>query len=331
MKTKSETTKKEKKGTVIESSSPSSVEQCTLQLKKYAFTYNNYIETEIPILEHLLDLYCTHYLFQQEVGEKTGTPHLQGAIWLKDKMRITELYKLDPLLKKLWLKKMNSEVGCIRYCQKEQTSTGDKVYKKGDFTKIIKKNKKFIEETYDKKEANKMLGIKEPTPLKILRDDQLREWQKSIIESMNEEPTDRGINWIYDKKGGLGKTTFTKYLYAKYDVIPFTGGECKDIARALIMLKQNGRDLNEVTTYIFDLPRCAKGHISYKALEGVKGGLLTSPKNDTETLCFNNPHMWIFSNEMPKISEMSFDKWNVWEVIDNKLCKIEIEEEEYEE
>jgi len=53
------------------------------QLTNWFFTFNNYTADDILLLETKFKTICKKYVFQEEIGLKCGTPHLQGSIHLK--------------------------------------------------------------------------------------------------------------------------------------------------------------------------------------------------------------------------------------------------------
>lgn len=55
----------------------------------WCFTYNNYEKNEIYKITERLNEISKQYVFQEETGEN-GTPHLQGVISLKKRMRWSE-------------------------------------------------------------------------------------------------------------------------------------------------------------------------------------------------------------------------------------------------
>jgi len=262
----------------------------SIQMIKHFFTFNNYTKSDIDTILETIEPISISFCFQEETGE-SGTRHLQGCIKLKRKMRFEE-FKLP---KQIHWEKVISWEHAVKYCSKEETRTG-LIYSKGL-----------------------------PKELKLIS--KLKNWQQTIINMTNEEPDDRTINWIYDKIGCMGKTTFSKYLYAKTDAIIATGGGNKDIACMLAGVAEEGRDLNEKTTFVFNFPRCTEG-VSYKAIESVKDGLITSTKYHSETLVFNCPHVFIFSNEKPLIHKLSMDRWKLWTIVDEELVSYEMPLEE---
>jgi len=260
----------------------------SLQLINHFFTWNNFPENAAEILETVFKKFCRRWIFQEEIGA-SGTAHLQGSIECIKKTR-WEQFKLPSTIH--WEKTRNVECA-MSYCQKEETSTG----KRWQY----------------------------PRPRATLKTiSALKPWQQSVVDKLEEEPDDRTVNWVFDYEGCMGKTVFSKYLVATKDTIVATGGSNKDIACLIAMLikpdkhGEPGRDLNEKTTFVFNFPRSTEG-ISYKAIESVKDGLMTSVKYESQTLVFNCPHVWIFSNELPDQTKLSKDRWKIWTIIKGEL------------
>jgi len=170
------------------------------QLMKWFFTFNNYEKEDINILTEKFQEICVKYCFQEEVGEKTGTPHLQGNIWLKKSMRWSE-FGLSP---KIQWKKTRNEEAAYRYCTKRETAIG----------------------------VPYLYGF--PKPIKTI--EELYPWQKSIEDLFFTEPDGRTCNWYYDTEGGKGKSSFCKYMYIKHKAITIQGGKLADIMNIIFNL-----------------------------------------------------------------------------------------------
>lgn len=255
------------------------------QKKNWFFTWNNYDKESIEILETLFNNICEKYVFQEEKGEE-GTPHLQGSIVLKKKMRWSE-FKLP---KEIHWEGTKSVDKSFKYCSKEMTKNG-KCYTKG-------------------------FKIKKPLKVKI---EKLYKWEKFIVDLCKEEPDDRSVYWFWDEEGGAGKTEFCKWYWNnnKDRSIICQGGGAKDIACMFAnLVKEVDFDLNDDITVLFNLARSTEG-ISYKAIESVKDGLLFSPKYESSTLVFNRPHVIIFSNQLPDYNKLSKDRWITYKILKN--------------
>lgn len=257
--------------------------------KNWFFTFNNYTADDILEIVPVFKDKCEKYIFEKEIGE-CGTPHLQGYIQLKEKARPTELN----LNKKIhWEVAKGTEQENIVYCSKDY---------RGDKTKEIYKSD----------------NIKIPKPLKIIKD--LRPWQVKIENFIKEEPDDRKIIWVYDIIGNNGKSALSRYLINKYDALYITEGKKNDI----INIVYNKALDNTVDIVILDVPRANGNNISYKSIEEIKNGIICNCKYETGNILINPPHIIIFSNSMPELDKFSLDRWEVYEIKNNDLEKLEI-------
>lgn len=249
-------------------------------LYKYDFVINNYTEDEVCQVITTLKKIAKKGGFGKEIGDECKTPHLQGFISLKRKLRITAITKLAGF-ERASLRATRNEKALIDYCMKD----------------------------------NCFFKIGFPKPLKVITE--LRPFQKTIEEMCCEEPDNRSINIVIDESTNMGKTQFSKYMVYKHQAIVFTAGEASDIACQLAQELENGRDLNEVTIMIFNYSENAR--INMKPLENVKDGLMTSPKYKTSTIVFNSPHVWVFCNEEPYsiVNSKRKNVWKLWSINDN--------------
>lgn len=178
-------------GNTKKSSSPQ-----PLQLKQWFFTWNNYPSNSIDLLEITFKKFCEKYVFQEEVGAE-GTPHLQGCIFLKRKMRWTE-FQLPRQIH--WEKTRNGEAA-VDYCQKVESRNG------------------------------KTFSFGFPKPIKTIEN--LYDWQKEIETICLGEPDGRHIHWYYDQQGNKGKSAFCKYMFVKHNALVIRGGKLADISNMI--------------------------------------------------------------------------------------------------
>lgn len=253
------------------------------QLKKWFFTYNNYVLEEIEVIERRLKEICVKYVFQREVGE-AGTHHLQGSIWLKTPMRPTQFN----LAKQIHWEKMRNEEASAEYCQKSPTSV------EGASPHIF--------------------GF--PKPLKIISE--LKPWQDDIITEIGTEPDGRRLLWIYEDIGKVGKSSLCKYMYVKHNVIPIQGGKLADIMNIVFNL-----NMDTTTAIAIDIPRKHRNKVSYSSIECILNGMITNTKYETGVKVFNPPHVVVFSNYPPEVDEdhISADRWDIREIVKNNLIK----------
>lgn len=246
----------------------------------WSWTLNNYTEEEI---EDILSIIASgsgavavdKYLFQTEIGEECGTPHLQGYFKFKSKARPMETFKNHRFK---WLVTRNPDAW-IKYCSKEKTFTG-----------------------------RRWTNIKLPKPLKLINPSQFYPWQKDIIDIIMKEPDDRTIYWFWEEKGGVGKTQFCKYLCAMHSAC-IMSGKATDCKHGIVKYHEERKDYPELV--IFDIPRCNKDFISFDAIESIKNGLFFSGKYEGCQAVFNCPHVICFANEPPEESKLSLDRWQI--------------------
>jgi len=241
------------------------------QAKRWCFTLNNYSENDIKNLE--LSFIGGKYIIAKEIGE-SGTPHLQGYINMDKQTRLSALKKIHNKIH--WEKCKGSEKDNIKYCSKD-----------GDY--IIK-------------------GLKVEKQIKIIT--KLHPWQQEIEELYKTEPDGRTINWYWEDKGGVGKSSFCKYMYVTHGAITIQGGKLADIMNIIFNL-----DMNDVTMLIIDVPRNNGNNISYSAVECILNGMITNTKFETGVKVFNAPHVVVFSNFEPDTEKLSEDRWSIKKII----------------
>lgn len=274
---------------------------------QWVFTWNNYfiVAPEAPeidiisakleackLLEDSLKEYCKEYIFQCEIG-KCGTPHIQGYLNLIKKMRLTAIKKTFGSAIH-WETMKGTKEQASKYCVKLDSKDP---HVKDPFC----------------------FGMDIPTPKAIYVNEiaikDFYPWQKKVLEMMVLKPDNRTINVVYDPAGCAGKTILCK---AALDFNGFTcgGGSAKDIACFVALLSEK-HNLNEITTFFFNFARDQE-KIPYKSIEAVKDGLVFSPKYESCTIRFNNPHIWLMTNNLLDWSKLTNDRWKIWAINSNK-------------
>lgn len=132
-------------------------------------------------------------------------------------------------------------------------------------------------------------------------------WQLDVMEIIREKPDKRTIHWFWESNGCVGKTQLCKYLVVKHDALVLNG---KSADMFHMLSKSKKRKL-----ILVDVPRSSQEFINYGAIEMIKNGLIFSGKYDGCQLVFNCPHVIVFSNQLPDMSKMSFDRWLVHEIV----------------
>lgn len=243
--------------------------------KKYCLTLNNWTEEELNTMEQSAEKNKFKYLFGKEIGEKCGTPHLQGFILMPSKHSITATNKL---------------LGCIRNHLTPMNGS-------------IKHNVDYC--TKGGNWVTNMSEYKMKKPLKLITT--LKPWMIEIEELNKTEPDGRSIYWYWENIGGVGKSQFCKYMYVKYQSLVIQGGKLADIMN--ILFNTNMDDVNMV---IIDVPRKNGNKISYGAVECILNGMITNTKYETGIKVFNPPHVVVFSNFEPDTDDtLSADRWKI--------------------
>lgn len=217
----------------------------------------------------------TTFVFQQETGEN-GTPHLQGCVYFKKPVRPSESIKI----KEIHWEKCRSWDLSVKYCSKTDTRTGKVFYKGVRLPRVDNRICGFIPNA----------------------------WQQQLINIHESDPDWRKIYWYVDLKGGKGKSLLAKYMYTKYnDVCVVTATKSADI---LTSAEEHYK------SYIIDMPRCAGEFCPFNAIEQIKNGFITDAKlkKKARVLCFEPPHVFVFSNHHPDLSKLSSDRWKIIEL-----------------
>lgn len=244
--------------------------------KRWCFTLHNGTlygdDGVVPILKSL----SAKGIVGVEFGRSGETPHLQGFIYFKEKVRPMGLINRNAH----WELAKGSDMSNYNYCSKED---GEMAY----------------------------WGF--PRPLKIPKKSELYLWQKEICEIIEQVPDDRTIYWYWSKKGRVGKTTFAKYLYKTYGTIALNG-KGNDVRNGIVDYYEATGDTP--TSVVMNIPRCFNcEYLSYESLENIKDMYFYSGKYKGGMVCGNSPHLIVFANTTPDEEKMSEDRWVIREIM----------------
>jgi len=249
--------------------------------KRWCFTWNNYPENWLEIIGSVVPKIDGYYM-GREICPTTGTPHIQGYVEFKEKVRPMGLFPKQVS----WRKAKGNKLSNWTYNSKEDKNV--ECY--GTCRRV--RLPKFIES--------------------------LRPWQQEIVDICNEETDDRTIRWIYDESGGAGKSALTRYMCGKMDAL-VTGGRCADMKYQLAKyVEVNGTSPNVV---IMDIPRSMGNLIQYEGVEEIKNGCFSSSKYESGMVLMPHCHVLIFANYKPDLSRLSSDRWWIREIKDGKLIE----------
>lgn len=259
---------------------PRKGKQCSPAIH-WTFTWNNYKPGDIRLLQLRLAMFGK-YVFQEEIGEEKGTPHIQGYFMFNGgkKKRWTALH----LPKQIHWEAARDDWDAENYAQKLDTRAGP-----------VRTNLPKFKD-YD-----------------ILSDDQLDEWMLEVIR-ITEGPTDyRTINWIWDRTGNMKKTAFATYMCVVKGAM-LVSGKGDNMKEGIVnyMEAHKGRYPEII---IVNIPRAAKDFVSYAGIEEMKDACFFSGKyHGSMVIGASRPHIICLANQPPNVEEMSKDRWNILEL-----------------
>jgi Putative viral replication protein len=288
------------------------------RFKKWCFTLNNYTNDHVLFLTGLFPDKCKYLVFGKEIGA-SGTPHLQGFIWL-----ITEA-SLVQALALLGCPGIHIEVAkgspqqASAYCKKDGDVTEVGELKSGsgkrndwhdlrDWLKSLPLPPSDLElleqcpHLMARHRASIHWMIQKLCPHPRLQTGDLRVWQSALERQLLEAPDDRTVLFVVDPSGNTGKTWFQKFMITKYpnEVQLLLTGKRDDMTYAV--------DTDRVI-FMINVPRSSMEFLQYSVLEMLKDGIVHSPKYESRTKFIKPCHVVVFCNENPDLNKMSADRY----------------------
>ena len=255
--------------------------------KYWCFTLNNWTPEQLETMGTVFNTLGADAIVGQEIGER-GTPHLQGYVEFKTKVRPIE--KLGAWAKKAhWEKRRGTKQEAAAYCAKD-----------GKYT-----------------EYNNMHV---PIPLAKITYEDLRPSQQRIADMFKEREDPkwgRKIYWFWEAEGNWGKSVLATYLVDQCRAVEVSGKAADAKCGIASYVEANGEGPPIV---IMDVPRTRSSeYISYEAIESIKNGRFFSSKYESGMVRFNKPHVICFANEPPCKERMSVDRWIIEELSKSPL------------
>lgn len=171
--------------------------------KHWFLTWNNYPENWEDYF--VKNSSISSYILGKEMSG-TGTPHIQGNVSFKNKVRPKKSFPDS-----IHWEKTKKIQNAVEYCSKEK-----------DY--IIK-------------------GYTLPFSQKI---ENLYAWQEALCEMLREPADDRTISWIWEPKGCSGKTTFQKYVFCNFPKVVVLSGKGNDMFYTISQYQKDNGYLPEV-------------------------------------------------------------------------------------
>lgn len=239
--------------------------------------------------------HCKKYAFQLEQGA-SGYRHFQCRVSLKQKSRKATLVASSFNL-------AGFHISC--------TSTANK---DNDF--YVLKDDTRIEGPWTDKDKPSLLTVDKMEATGLFP------WQQSIVDEVHAYD-DRRIHIVIDRTGNIGKSALCKYLYMKQDavIVPPLMDE-KD-------LMQYTMSFDPSKLYVIDMPRAMKKsklNRLYSGIEQLKNGMMYDLRYHGKFRYIDEPNIIVFTNQPPKMSYLSRDRWCLWTVRNNQLEEFRFDE-----
>ena len=146
----------------------------------------------------------------------------------------------------------------------------------------------------------------------------LREWQTQVKDLISVYD-DRTIIMIVDVEGNCDKSAFAEYMEYEglaYEIPPMRLME--DIMACCMSIPTQ-------TCYMVDLPiAMKKDKLSdfFSGLECLKNGVMYDKRYKFKKKRIDCPQVIVFSNKYPDKNYLSPDRWEMYNIVDNKLFSI---------
>lgn len=289
-----------------EASTTPGARQPLIQYWAFRFTGSK-IPTDLEIGHAMEADWIKQYGFQLEKG-KGGVEHYQGAFEVEPKKRFCQLetYFQDKFPElifdgKDYLQKCKSKAA-DRYAMKEDTRIRGPWWKGEKYDDIAKETVYRIE-------------IK------------LTFWQQRIITHvLNAPDDDRLIWWFYEPYGGIGKTTFQKWIYQEYEGVIVLGGKAADMKNGVIEYEKKNGKLPKII--LINFPKTFNmEYFSAPGMEEVKDMFFYSGKYEGGMVSGRPPKMIAMGNQgPPNVEELAADRWRIVRLPDGPARKAQVVE-----
>ena len=241
--------------------------------------------------------HCKKYTFQLEQGTTTGYRHYQCRVSLKTKSRKATL------------------LGSSSYIRGGNITVTSNANKDNDFY-VLKEDTKLEGPWTDQDKA----------PLRTvdkMEANGLYPWQQTLIDE-TEDYDDRKIHIVIDRQGNIGKSALCKYLYMKKDavIVPPLMDE-KDLMQYVMSFPP-------AKLYIIDMPRAMKKsklNRLYSGIEQLKNGMMYDLRYHGKFRYIDEPNIIVFTNQPPKMSYLSRDRWDLVTVVNNQIEQFQFDQQ----
>jgi len=160
-------------------------------------------------------------------------------------------------------------------------------------------NLKEIKNLTEQEEVENTLKKRFPQNLRLMM------WMRHLHMEIQHPAPDRKVLWYWSGVGGLGKSSFIKWMSLWEDVQWFNNAGSGDIA-----LAWDGKS----KVVFFDIEKSVEGMCNYTVMEKLSNAMLFSKKYHSCSKRGLTPWVIVFSNFPPDLSTMMPDRWVVREL-----------------
>lgn len=253
--------------------------------------------------------HVTFSIWQVEKAPSTNKLHIQGYLELDTPQTYKWIHKHLCKHATLFESKGTSAQN-IKYCSKEESRALPYTHRYGEPKEMGKRND-FTDFMEDVMEDPYQDNLNEKYPAlfgrysiwanKTIEDAKFKyavkhmdnpvekspnDFQKEVLEIINQEPDKRKIYIYVDYQQGIGKSTLTEYLILKKGAVSLMG------SRADMAYAWKGEKI-----VIVDQGKESETPISWQALEEIKNGMICSTKYESRMKVYKKPHVLVFMNK----------------------------------
>lgn len=297
---------------------------------RICFTLNNYTPLEEQTLQDRIVLLInsksiSYAIVGKEIGA-SGTPHLQGYIscptsFMKASTGTVSKWKsmMPPLARAHLESAHGTDVDSQKYCSKDGN-----FQEWGTASAEIRSRWAMLSEVQSMEEARELdpevyvknyfqiqaivqRNLSEAVPLQPVS--RLRLWQNEVYQKLMNQ-NDRQILFVQDQSGNSGKSKLARFILDTHPENTFycNSGKSKDVAHAI-------SKVHNLKYAIFDYPRNTHPqYLPWNILEGLKDGLISSPKYDSRTIKFHGTvKVLVLTNHdlATEHARLTADRWSV--------------------